>query len=292
MKVFVTGATGFIGSVVVDILKNHGHEVVGLARSEASAHALEAKGVGVHRGDLEDLESLRQGARAAQGIIHTAFNHDFSTYVQNTISDGHVVEAIAQAIEGSGKPFVATSATIVAPSGQLANEQDTADPSTVPRMRSEAALAYADRGLRPSVVRLPPTVHGAHDTAFIPTLINLARQTGMAAYIGDGSNRWPAVHRHDAARLFCLALEHAKPGERLHGVAEEGVSMRAIAQTIAQSLGIPTRSLPPHEAEAHFGWLGSFAQLDVPASSKRTRALMEWHPTEDGLLEDMRKHYF
>lgn len=292
MRVFVTGATGFIGSAVVTQLGQRGHEVLGLARSDTSAAALRSLGVDVHRGNLEDLDSLQAGARLADAVVHTAFNHDFSQYVQNTVADGRVVEAIAQALEGSGKPFVAASATTVRSDGQHVTETDTANPSEVPRMHSEAALAWADRGLRPSVVRLPPTVHGPGDAAFVPTLIELARKTGVAAYIGAGENRWPAVHRLDAAGLFVLALEHAEPGARLHAVAEQGIPMRHIAQVIAQGLGVPTKSLDPEDAQAHFGWLTMFAGLDAPALSTSTRAQTGWTPEHDGLLEDMRQHYF
>ena len=287
-RVFVTGASGFIGSAIVRVLLDGGYEVTGLARSETSADDLRRRGLGVHRGDVTDPESLAAGARAADAVIHTAFIHDFSDYVENTKTDERAVLAIAEALEGTGKPFVATSgAGVSGVTGRPATEEDPASPQ-IPRGRSEAALPAADRGVRTSVVRLPPSVHGPGDTAFVPTLIQIAREKGVAAYVGDGANRWSAVHRLDAARLFRLALETAAPGTVLHGVAEEGIPFREIAETIGEQLGVPTRSISPDEAPAHFGWMADFAQMDGPASSALTREWTGWEPREAGLLADLR----
>ena len=286
---FVTGATGYIGSAIVQDLLASGHTVLGLARSDASADALRRIGVGVHRGSVTDAESLAAGARAADGVVHTAFIHDFSAYVENTQIDERAVRAMAQAMEGTGKPFVATSGTTVLTPGRLGTEDQAPDPDSPgsPRARSEAALPFSQRGVRTSVVRLPPTVHGPGDTAFIPAVIGVARQSGVSAYVGDGENRWPAVHRLDAARLFRLALESAEPGARLHGVAEEGIRLRDVAQAIGDGLGIPVRSIPAEEAGDHFGFLGGFLSVDNPTSSATTRKTLGWTPTEPSLLDDV-----
>ena len=290
MHVFVTGATGYIGSAVVQDLLASGHTVLGLARSDASADKLRQIGVEIHRGTVTDPESLAAGARAADGVIHTAFIHDFSEYVENTQVDERAVLAMAQALEGTDKPFVATSGTTVLTPGQLGTEDQAPDPDSPgsPRARSEAALGFSDRGVRTSVVRLPPTVHGAGDTAFVPAVVAVARQSGVSAYVGDGENRWPAVHRLDAARLFRLALESAEPGARLHGVAEQGVRLRDIAQAIGDGLGVPVRSIPAEEAGQHFGFLGGFLSVDNPTSSAITRGTLGWTPTGPGLLDDVR----
>ena len=293
MHIFVTGATGYLGSAVVAGLLADGHEVVGLARSDASAGVLRQRGVAAHRGDVADPESLAAGARAADGVVHTAFVHDFAHYVENTRTDGRAVTAIAEALEGTGKPFVATSGTTVLAPGRLGTEADAPDPDHPgsARARSEAGLAFADRGVRASVVRLPPSVHGADDTAFVPALIEIARGAGFAAYVGDGANRWPAVHRDDAARLFRLALADAEPGAVFHGAAEEGVPFRRIAEAIGDALGLPARSIAPDQAADHFGWLAPFAQSDGPVSSALTRERLGWRPREIGLLDDVRQNY-
>lgn len=291
MRVFVTGATGFIGSAVVRELLAAGHEVLGLARSDAAADTLAGWGVAVHRGELSDPESLAAGARVCEGVIHTAFIHDFSQYAANAETDRLALDAMARALEGTGKPLVATSGTGVLPPGRIGTEQDAPDPEGLGRIRgaSELVLAAADRGVRVSVVRLPPSVHGAGDHAFVPALIGIARRTGFSAFIGDGANRWPAVHRLDAARLYRLALEKAAPGTRLHGVAEEGIPARAIAETIGRGLGVPVRSLAAEDASAHFDWLAAFFARDIPCSSALTREAMDWHPQHTGLLADMRE---
>lgn len=289
MRIFVTGATGFIGSAIVQELTDGGHQVLGLARSEASAAKLSSVGVDAHRGSLEDLDSLRSGAIASDGVIHTAFIHDFSTYQENAKIDQCALEAMANALEGSNKPLVATSGTTVLAPGRKGTEEDSPAPDSPGYIRaaSEVFLAAADRGIRTSVVRFPPSVHGAGDRAFIPALIDIARRTGVSAFVGDGTNRWPAVHRLDAARLFRLAVEKALPGSHLHGVAEEGIPMRQIAETIGEGLGVPVRSITTDAAEAQFGWLALFVAIDNPTSSAITRNSMGWQPQEADLLSDI-----
>jgi nucleoside-diphosphate-sugar epimerase len=293
MRVFVTGATGFIGSAIVGELLPTGHQVLGLARSDAAAGTLAGLGIEAHMGDLSDADSLAAGARASDGVIHTAYNHDWSTPREVAAeTDRRVVEALAGALEGSGKPMVVASGTLMfaqlAP-GRTATEADVHESTAIPRAASELAVqAAAGRGVRASVVRLSPSVHGAGDHQFVPTLIDIARRKGISAIVGDGANRWPAVHRLDAARLFRLALEKAAPGARLHGVAEEGVPMRAIAQTIGTALGLPVKSLTEDEAQAHFDWLARFVALDNPTSSALTRSSLGWRPQEPELLTDMR----
>ncbi len=294
MKVFVTGATGFIGSAVVKELLGAGHTVLGLARSDEGADALTQMGADVHRGSLEDADSLAAGARACDGVAHLAFNHGFGTTPIDVAAgmDRCAVEVMTSALEGTDKPFVLTSGTMLlaftfGPDHTGTEEEMPA--ATLPRVASEEeALAAAGRGVRSSIVRLSPTVHGAGDHGFVPMLIDIARKTGVAVYVGDGANRWPAVHRLDAARLFRLALEQAAPGTRLHGVAEEGVPMRAIAETIGAGLGVPVKSIPADEAQAHFGWLAMFVSADNPTSSARTRASLKWEPQGPELLADMR----
>ena len=287
MRVFVTGATGFIGLAVVQELLGTGYQVLGLARSEASAETLAKLGVDVHRGDLSDADSLAAGALASDGVIHLAFIHDFSQYEANAETDRMATAAMAAALEGTGKPLVVTSGTAVLTPGRVGTEEDA--PTAQVRAVSELVLAFADRGVRVSAVRLAPTVHGAGDHAFVPALIEVARRTGVSAYIGDGANRWPAVHRLDAAKLFRLAFEKAAPGSRLHGAAEEGIPVRAIAETIGEGLGVPIRSIATEDAPAQFGWLADFVGLDAPASSVITRETLGWTPHESGLLTDMRE---
>jgi nucleoside-diphosphate-sugar epimerase len=292
MRVFLTGATGFIGEAIVRELLTAGHQVLGLARSDAKAEALTRLGIEAHRGDLLDTESLVAGARACEGVIHTAFIHDWSTTTREAAAetDRQAVEAVAGALEGSGKPFVVTSGTALLAPGRISTEGDAPVSAAVPRAASEATvLAAVGRGVRGSIVRLPPSVHGAGDHGFVPMLIDIARRTGVSAFVGDGANRWPAVHRLDAARLFRLALEKAAPGTRLHGVAEEGVPMRAIAEVIGERLGVPVRSLTEDEAQAHFDWFARFVAIDNPTSSALTREALGWSPKESGLLTDMRE---
>jgi nucleoside-diphosphate-sugar epimerase len=295
MRVFLTGATGFIGSAIVPELLSAGHKVVGLARSDAAVAALARLGIEAHRGELSDPNSLAAGARASEGVIHTAFNHDWATTTREAAGemDLRAAEAMAGALEGSGKPLVITSGTALAAlaaPGRMSTESDALESAAIPRVASEmAAVEAAGRGVRASFVRLSPTVHGAGDHGFVPMLIGIARRTGFSAFVGDGANRWPAVHRLDAARLFRLALEKASPGARLHGVAEEGVPMRAIAQAIGAGLSVPVRSLTEDEAAAHFGWFGRFVAIDNPTSSAMTRNALGWRPQGPELLTDMKE---
>jgi nucleoside-diphosphate-sugar epimerase len=292
MRVFVTGASGFIGSAVVSELIDAGHQVLGLARSASSADAVEAAGAHVHRGDLEDLESLRAGAESADGVIHLAFNHDFTDYAGAAETDRRAIDTLGAVLAGSDRPFVVTSGLAGFAFGRTMTEDDAADPDS-PRASEHAALAFASRGVRVAVLRLPPSVHGEGDHGFVPRLIDIAREKGVSAYPGDGSNRWPAVHRFDAARLFRLALESAPAGARLHAIGDEGLPVRDIAGTIGRHLSLPVTAIAPETAADHFGWLGVFFSLDVPASSALTRERLGWRPTQTGLLDDLEEgHYF
>ena len=290
MRVFVTGATGFVGSAVVQELLQAGHQVLGLTRSDAGAQSLIAAGADVHRGNLEDLDSLQSGADQADGVIHTAFNHDFSNFQANCENDRLAIEAMGSVLAGSDRPLVVTSGIgILTPNGRLAVEADRPVGGTNPRVASEAAAdAVAARGVRVSVLRLPPSVHGEGDYGFVPTVISMAREKGVSVYKGAGTNRWPAVHRLDAAHLFRLVLEHtAAPGTRFHAVADEGIAFREIAEAIGKGLSVPVVSESAEGTAAHFGWFTHFAGFDCPASSEQTRALLGWQPTQPGLLADL-----
>ena len=290
MRVFVTGATGFIGTAIVQELLGAGHEVVGLARNAERAAELAKAGAGAHHGDLSNPDSLVAGVQACDGVIHTAFGHDFSKYLEAGETDRVAVEAMGRALEGSNKPLVITSGTTIVVPGQLTTEDQAArsdSPSGV-RAPSEHALAEASqRGVRGIALRLPPSVHGKGDHGFVPALAGVARRTGVSAYVGDGANRWPAVHRFDAARLFRLALEKGPAGV-LHGAAEEGIPMREIATAIGEGLGVPVRSISPDEAKAHFDWMAMFVAIDNPTSNAATCDAVGWKPREVGLLTDMR----
>jgi nucleoside-diphosphate-sugar epimerase len=303
MRVFVTGASGHIGSLVVPELLEAGHEVTGLARSDKSAAALAAAGAKVHRGTLDDLDGLRGGAAAADGVIHLAYNHEpmqAGNFVDAAVLDLRAVQAMGAALGGSGKPFVNTSGTLqlaMAGLGRRGTEADVVDTGEPPRPRAaseNAVVALAGRGVRSSVVRLAPTVHGPADAhGFVPWLIAIAREKGVSAYVGDGSNRWPAVHELDAARLYRLALEAAPAGSRLHGVGDEGVPFRDIAEAIGRRLDLQAVGISREEAGAHFGFLGALVTLDNPTSSAATQELLGWPPAHPGLIADLAEsHYF
>ncbi|MBB5635088.1 nucleoside-diphosphate-sugar epimerase [Pedobacter cryoconitis] len=289
MRVFVTGATGFIGSAIVKELIGAGHQVIGLARSDSSADALLAAGARVHRGDLEDPDSLRSGAANADGVIHAGFIHDFARFKEVCEVDRIAIETIGAVLEGSDRPFIITSGTALVSPGSLATEDIIPAPGTSvhPRLSEQAGDALVTKGIRVSIVRLSPSVHGAGDHGFVPMLINIAREKGVSAYLGEGLNRWTAVHRLDAAVLYRLALENASPGTRFHGVAEEGILFKDIAEVIGKQLNIPVVSKSAAEAAAHFGWFINFAGLDCPASGKITRESLNWHPSHEKLLSDM-----
>ncbi len=296
MKVFLTGATGFIGSAIVRELIDAGHQVLGLTRSDTGAQALIDAGAQVHRGNLEDLDSLRKGAANADAVIHTAFNHDFSKFAANCEADRRVIEVLGDALAGSGRLLIVTSGTGMsnkAPGSPATENDSPVSSKVVPRAASEEAAAFvADRGVRVAVVRLPQ-VHDTVKQGLVTYAVQVAREKGVSAYVGEGLNRWPAAHVLDTAHLYRLALEKTSADARYHAVAEEGVSVRDIAEVIGHGLKVPVVSLAPEEAAAHFGWLGHFVAWDLPASSAITREKLGWNPTGPGLISDLEEmNYF
>jgi len=295
MRVFLTGATGFIGTAIVRELLAAGHQVLGLARSDKSAKSLIAAGAQVHRGDVEDLESLRNGAASSDGVIHTAFNHDFSKFAANCEIDRRAIEALGAALAGSDRPLLVTSGTALVAPGRLATEDDVpaSNPASFPRVSEETAAVLAAHGVRASVVRLPQ-VHDTVKQGLVTYMIALAREKGVSAFVGEGLNRWPAVHRLDAAHLYRLALEKGSTGARYHAVAEEGVPLREIADAIGRGLNVPVVAKSSAEAAQHFGFLGFFVGVDCPASSAQTQERLGWRPTKQpGLIDDLdQMHYF
>ncbi len=292
MRIFVTGASGFVGTPVVRELIDARHQVLGLARSEASAASIAAAGARPRRGDLEDLESLRSGASMADAVIHLAFIHDFSKYVENCEIDRRAIEAIGSVLAGSDRPLIVTSGTAMLTPGRSGTEDDAPVPSSagVPRSASEeAAASVAARGVRVSIVRLPPSVHDRERLGLVSQLIMLAREKGVSAFVGEGINRWPAVHRLDAAHLYSLVLEKNAPAARYHAVAEEGVPLKKIAEVIGRRLNIPVVSKSPAEAFDHFGWLGPFMGIDLPVSSAKTQDRLGWRPAQSDLISDLER---
>ncbi len=288
MRVFVTGASGWIGSATTTELLAAGHDVLGLARSDEAAATVAALGAEVHRGSLDDLDSLAAGAAGAGAVVHLGYHHDFSQMAEAAQTDRRAVETLGTALEGTGRALVIASGTLGLAQGRVGTEQDRPDPATHPRIANAAtALVLADRGVRPVVVRFAPTVHGAGDHGFIATVVGIARERAVSAYIGDGANRWPAVHRADAARLVRLAVESAPAGSVLHAVGEEGVSGKQIAEAIGRGLDLPVTSVPAERAGEHFGWMGMFFGADCPASHALTSELLGWQPTHQGLLADL-----
>ncbi|MBU9847237.1 SDR family oxidoreductase [Rahnella ecdela] len=289
MRVFVTGATGFVGSAVVQELLRAGHKVLGLARSDASAQVLTDVGADVLRGSIEDLDSLTSGAAQADGVIHTAFIHDFSKFLENCEKDRLAIAALGAALKGTNKPLIVTSGTALVGGGKLATENDLPDPQGHnPRVASDLAVAtLAEQGVHVSLVRLPPSVHGAGDHGFVPLIIATAREKGESAYPGNGGNLWPAVNRFDAAKVFVLALEKGAPNAIYHANSEEGVPFREIATLIGKHLNLPVVSKSGEDLAAHFGWFTHFASLNNPTSSQITRDILGWKPGHQDLLTDL-----
>lgn len=293
MRIFVTGASGFVGSAVVAELIAADHSVTGLARSDAAAETIAALGAQVLRGSLEDLDSLKRGASASDGVIHCGFIHDFSKFAESGEVDRRAIEALGETLEHSGKPLIATSGVALLRPGRVAVEADVRPPDDkLPRVSEATVLAFAPRGVRAMAIRLSPTVHGRGDHGFVPRIVAIAREEGSAAYVGDGLNRWPAVHRLDAARLYRLALENGAAGACYHAVAEEGVAFKDIAAAIGEGLNLPLVSLSPESATQRFTWLAVFASADMPASSALTREKLGWRPTRPSLIDDMAENYF
>jgi nucleoside-diphosphate-sugar epimerase len=290
MRVFVTGATGFIGTAIVQELLSAGHQVLGLARSEASAEKLINAGAEVLRGDLEDLESLRKGASESDGVIHAGFIHDFTRFAEVCEVDKKAIETMGQVLAGSDRPLIVTSGTALVSPGKLATEdmRTPVNPAW-PRASEQAADNAAALGVRTAIIRLSPSVHGDDDKhGFVPILVNIAREKGFSVYIGEGQNRWNAVHRLDAAHLYRLTIENAAPGARYHAAAEEGIAVKAIAEAIAEQLGIPVKSITPEAAAEHFGWFAQMTAIDCPASSAWTQEQVNWRPAHPTLLSDIK----
>jgi len=287
MRVFVTGAAGFIGTATTKELLANGHQVVGLARSDANAEALKKMGAEVHWGTLQDTDSLQAAAKDADGVIHLAFIHDFSKFMENGQIDARAIEAMGSVLEGTDKPFIVTSGVAMISPGELATEDMMRHQQGMPRMSEEAVFAFKDRGVRAMAVRLPQVHGGEGKAGFIGYLYEVAREKGVSAYVGDGSNRWSAAHRADVARVYRLALEKGTTNRAYHAVADEAVPMRDLADLFARILTVETKSLTPDEVGAHFGWMAMFAGLDMPASSAKTQAELGWKPKEIGVLADL-----
>jgi nucleoside-diphosphate-sugar epimerase len=293
MRVFVTGAAGFIGTATTKELLANGHEVIGLARNDANVETIEGLGAKAHRGSLEDLDSLKSAAKDADGVIHLAFIHDFSKFVENGQIDARAIEAMGSVLEGTGKPLIVTSGVGMLSPGEMATEDMMRHQPGMPRMSEAAAFAFNDRGVRTMAVRLPQVHGGDGKAGFVGYLFNVARDKGVSAYVGDGSNRWSAAHRNDVARVYRLALEKGQTGKAYHAVGDGEVPVRELADVFAKILNVPTRALTQEQAAEHFGWMAMFAGLDMPASSARTQAELGWKPKEIGVIEDIsRQGYF
>ncbi|HWL87761.1 MAG TPA: SDR family oxidoreductase [Polyangiaceae bacterium] len=292
MRIFITGSSGFVGAAVVRELLQAGHQIVGLARSDAAAKVVADAGAIVYRGDLEKPESLERGASEADAVIHCGFNHDFSKFKANCENDRKVLAVLGSALGGSKRPLVVTSALGVLPPG-IVNEQTRPSSSPNPRFATEeAARTLMDQGVNVSIIRLPPSVHGEGDHGFVPLLIKIAREKGASAYIGEGLNRWPAIHRFDAAKVYRLAVERGTPDSYYHAVAEEGVAFREIAEVIGRRLNVPLVSKSKDETAAHFTWFAHFAAMNFTASSQRTQQELQWRPTQPGLIADVDQPYY